>query len=170
PPSPETPSFVAGPVAVVPPSGPAPGVELWPGGTASPAWQAFLEATASGHRGVCLSREFPDRLRAYLGHRDVEVYWLSNVGRESSVRPGDLPAISALFQRFLTERGATAIYLEGIEYLLRVHGLQKSLEFLRELDGVARTRDARVWIPVNPALVDPSSHQELMASLRVHST
>jgi len=160
---------VVGPSGPALPRGPAPGVELWPGGTPDAAWVAFLEATASGHRGVCLSREFPDRLRAYLGHRDVEVYWLSNVGRDNTVRPGDLPAISALFQRFLTERGATAIYLEGVEYLLRVHGPAKCLEFLNALDEVARSRDARVWIPLNPALSDTASHQQLIASFRVRT-
>jgi hypothetical protein len=155
---------------VAPPTGPAPGIELWPGRTADPPWRAFLDATGSGHRGICVSREFPDRLRAYLGPRAVEVYWLSNVGREGSIRPGDLDAIAELFQSALETRGVGAIYLDGLEYLVRLHTMEKTLAFLDALHQRALAHDARVWIPLNEALIDPNAADTIRQRFRAHAT
>jgi hypothetical protein len=150
------------------PVGPMAGLELWSNDSPEEAWRAFLEATGSGHRGLCLSREFPDRLRAFLGPRDAEVYWLSNVGRERSIRPSDLGAITELLHTGLERRGVTAIFLEGVEYLLRVHGIDRTVGFLRALDTESAARDARVWLPLNPALIDPAHHARLAKELRTH--
>ena len=151
-----------------PPSLP-PGIELWPGSTADAAWHGFLDATAAGDRGICVSREFPDRLRSYLGARDVAVVWLSNVGREGSIRPGDLEAIAELFRRSLDERAVRAIYLDGVEYLVRLHTLERTLQFLSELDRQAEAKAARVWIPLNPALVDPAATDRMRQQFRQHA-
>ncbi len=147
-------------------SGPAPGLEVCPGASADDAWSSFLETTGAGHRGLCISREFPDRLRAYLGARDVDVYWLSNAGRDGSVRPSDLDGLLALLRRVLKERNVTAVYLEGVEYLVRIHGLAKTRRFLEELEAELRVRDARAWLPLNPTLLDPASSTELESSFR----
>lgn len=165
-PGPLTVTPLSPPASVV---GPTPGVELWPGGSTEAPWGAFLEATGAGHRGICVTREFPDRLRAFLGTRDVEVFWLSNVGRDRAIRPADLDGLQELLRRLLGERSVTAVYLDGIEYLLRIHGVERTRAFLLTLESELRVRDARAWIPVNPALVDPAAVAALEADLRVHA-
>lgn len=151
-----------------PAPGPEPGIELWPGATADPPWRAFLEATTAGVRGICVSREFPDRLKASLGPRPVEVYWLSNVGRQGSIRPGDLEAIADLFAKALETGGVTAVYLDGLEYLVRLHPMEKTLGFLTVLDQRAKEHGARVWIPLNVALIDPSAADMVRAAFHEH--
>lgn len=156
------------PTAPAAPPGPAPGIELWPGVSVEAPWLAFLEATGAGHRGVCISREFPDRVRAYLGSREVEVFWLSNIGRDRSLRPGDLEGLLETLRRQLRERSVTAVYLDGVEYLLRVHGLAKVRRFLDDLHSETQVHDARVWVPLNPSLIESGSLTELEAAFRLH--
>lgn len=145
-------------------------MELWSGTSAEAPWRSFLDATEDGRRGLCVSREFPDRLRASLGTRRVEVIWLSNVGREGSLRPGDLEAISDLFQAALESRAVAAIYLDGLEYLVRLHSLEKTLQFLSTLEARASQHQARVWIPLNVALVDPGTVEAIRGRFPDRST
>ncbi|HKV89788.1 MAG TPA: DUF835 domain-containing protein, partial [Thermoplasmata archaeon] len=155
------------PTPPAPPAGPPSGVRLSLGDREEPAWRRFLDATSAGHRGLCLSREFPERRRALLGPRDVEVVWLSNVGKGSAIRPGDLPALSALLTSALTERGVTAIFVEGGEYLVRIHGVGPVAELLRGLDAVAAERGARLWLPINPALMPAPDVETLTGAVSV---
>ncbi|MCI4331056.1 MAG: class I tRNA ligase family protein [Thermoplasmata archaeon] len=137
------------------------GVEVWPGPGSDPAWRMFLDVTAGGVRGLCFTREFPDRVRGALGTRVVDVAWLSNTGRDGSVRPGDLDAVQARIAQAVSERRVRAVFLGGMEYLLSLHGREKVASFLQAVAGVATGAKARVWVPVNPALVVPGAAEEL---------
>jgi hypothetical protein len=174
---PESPSLalhpIVGPVDDAPPpppppvapSGPPSGVRLSLSGREDEAWRKFLDATSAGHRGLCLSREFPERRRALLGPRDVEVVWLSNVGKGSAVRPGDLPGLTAILTKALSERDVTAVFVEGGEYLVRLHGAGPIAALLTELDGLAVQKSARVWLPINPALMAAGDVDALTAAV-----
>jgi hypothetical protein len=151
--------------APVTPSGPASGVRLSLSGREEESWRKFLDATSAGHRGLCLSREFPERRRALLGPRDVEVVWLSNVGKGSAVRPGDLAALTSILTKALSERDVTAVFVEGGEYLVRLHGVAAVAALLKQLDGIAVERSARVWVPINPALMAAGDVEALTAAV-----
>jgi hypothetical protein len=153
----------AEPAPVPPPSG----VRLTLGDREEPAWRNFLDATSAGHRGLCLSRESPDRRRVLLGPRDVEVVWLSNVGKGMAVRPGDLAALTTLLVGALTERGVTAVFIEGGEYLVRIHGVAPVVALLGQLNSLAIERGARVWLPINPALMPQGDGELLRSSVTV---
>ncbi|MCI4351727.1 MAG: DUF835 domain-containing protein, partial [Thermoplasmata archaeon] len=132
------------------------GVAIFEGDSTDPVWNRFLDSTAAGHRGICLSREFPFRLRALLGPRNVEVIWLSNAGRDNAMRPGELGPIEERLRAAVRDLGVTAVYLESLEYLIRLHGPEKIQTYLVELDGLARQQRARIFVPVNPSLIDPA--------------
>jgi len=158
---------VSAPV-VLPPPPPAPappepepplppsGVELTIGDSLFVALGGFLDSTSAGHRGVCVVRESPERIRARVGIRPIEVFWLSNLGRGPSIRPADLEGLWTVLARKLTEEHATAFFLEGMEYLIRMHGADAVLTGLVEFDRLAREHDARVWVCLTPALMKPS--------------
>jgi tRNA synthetases class I (I, L, M and V)/Protein of unknown function (DUF835)/Anticodon-binding domain of tRNA ligase len=158
------------PAEPAPVAPPAPtGVEVWAEPSAERPWAEFLGLTDAGAPGLCLSREFPERLRTHLGSRNVRIVWLSNVGREGSVRPGDLDSLRALFRGFLEGGPGRAAYIEGVEYLVRIHGTARTLDFLHELHALAIESGARLFLPVNPALMDPSGADRLTAEFRVAS-
>jgi hypothetical protein len=145
---------------------PAPsGIELEIGSSPFTSIQPFLDATAAGHRGVCLVRESPERVTAQVGPRPVDVYWLTNLGRGKTLRPSDLPGIFALFQRSIDQDHVTALFLEGIEYLIRLHGVEELIDRLSDLDRRARTHDARVWVHLTPDLLRAPDLKQIIASL-----
>ncbi|HYK92952.1 MAG TPA: DUF835 domain-containing protein [Thermoplasmata archaeon] len=164
--APTSPEPVA-PAAIVPPPPPEPrrtGTFISSETVSGPTWATFLDATAAGHRGLCLSREFPDRLRALIGPRDVTIIWLSNAGRPGSARPGDLDALGALVEKMVTQEGVTAVYIDSVEFLIRVNSLDRVLELLQRLHQQALAHNARVWVPVNPLLASSADAEKLVTA------
>ena len=160
-PSPEIPLPSVTPPVWTPPPEPTPpppptGVELTVGDSIVTGLVGFLESTAAGHHGVCVVRESPERIRARVGSRPIEVIWLTNIGRGPALRPSDLDGVWAFLCRKLFEERVTAFFLEGIEYLVRLHGADSVLTGLVEFDRLARENDARVWVFLAPALMKPA--------------
>lgn len=134
-------------------------------GALLPALEPFLDATAAGHRGLAVVRELPERIRTLVGPRPVAVYWLSNLVRERTIRPGDLNALAALVRQGIEANAITAVFLEGIEYLTRIHGNDAMLAFLKEVDRLAREHGARAWLHLTPGLLTPEELDRIVRDL-----
>lgn len=163
--APPAPPPSAGTPPEEPPPPPPSGIEVDFSTTLFPALLPFLDATAAGHKGVALVRELPERIRAHVGPRPVEVYWLTNLERPRALRPTDLAALAQRVQRALDDEGVTAFFVEGIEYLVRIHGVDRVAAFLHDLDEAARAHVARIWLHVTPGLLAEPDVQRLLASL-----
>ena len=124
-----------------------------PPATRSSSSSGILEAAAAGHRGVCVVRETPERIRTRVGSRPIEVFWLTNIGRGPALRPSDLEGAWAFLNQKLVEERVTAFFIEGIEYLVRLHGADAVLNGLVQFDRLARENDARVWVYLAPGLM-----------------
>lgn len=165
PPPPERPVPPTGFPVGAPPPAPS-GIELEVGSSPFTSLQPFLDATAAGHRGLCLVRESPARIAAQVGPRPVDVYWLTNLGRGKTLRPSDVSGIFAMLGRAVRDEHVTALFLEGIEYLVRIHGVDELVDRLTELDGLAKTHDARVWVHLTPDLLRPHDLERITMALR----
>jgi len=164
-PAPPTPVETA-PVPAPPPPPPPPcGVEFDYSSALFMALQPFLDATAAGHKGIAIVRELPERIRVHIGPRPVEVFWMTNLDRPRSLRPSDLGALAQRVHRALDDDGVTAIFLEGVEYLVGVHGVERVSAFLREIDADARERIARVWVHITPSLISPADLDRLVGAV-----
>ncbi len=141
---------------------PMAGVELEVGSSILNSLQPFLDATAAGHLGLCLVRESPERISAQIGRRPVDVYWLTNLGRGRTLKPNDLSGVFASLTRTITEEGRTVVFVEGLEYLVRVHGVDAVVDRLAEFDRVAKEHDVRVWTHVSPDLLRPADLERIV--------
>ena len=129
------------------------------------ALQPFLDATAAGHRGLAIVREGPERIRTLVGPRPVAVYWLSNLTRERTLRPADLSGLASLLRKEIEANAITAVFLEGVEYLTRIHGTTAVVEVLKELDRLAREHDARAWLHLTPGLLSAAELEHIVRDL-----
>ncbi len=167
------------PVEAAPPLGPTPtavpeladpapaptgGIELDLGTSYLPGLERFLDATAAGHLGVCVVRDSPERVRAYAGPRPVEIRWLTNIGRGATLKPTDLEGFAAFLAHSVSQGRATVFFLEGIEYLIRLHGLDRMIAQLTVFDELARAHSARVWLHLNPKLLSPAELERFVAT------
>lgn len=146
------------------PEAPRGGIELMVGASVVVSLQPFLEATAAGLKGVCVVRESPERLRAQAGSRPVEIYWLTNLGRGPTVRPNDLAGFAAFLAHAIDEEHAQLFFIEGVEYLTHIHGVEAVVARLAEFDRLAREREVRVWLHVTPGLLRPGELDRIAAA------
>jgi Protein of unknown function (DUF835) len=131
-----------------------------------PSLQEFLDTTSAGHRGIAVVRESPERLRTHVGARPVEVYWLTNLGRGLTLKPNDLDAYSSFLERAVDQDRVTAFFLEGIEYLARLHGIDRIIDRLSAFHASAVAHEARVWLCVHPGLLSPADLDRLVAAFQ----
>jgi len=120
------------------------------------AYVLFRSALASGKNGICVTRLFPQKVREQYQLAVTPIVWLSNIGKEDSVRPKDLEKLSLLLEQFLSkERGI--ILLDGIEYLITNNNFLTVLRLVQSLRDQVAVNKATFLLSVNPSTLD--SHQ-----------
>jgi len=121
------------------------------------SYALFLDALRSGGKGFCVTRVYPQKIREkYSVTEDVPILWLSNVGKEDSVRPKDLEKLSLALEQFITKE-AGFVLLDGIEYLITNNNFLTVLRLVQALRDQVAINRARLVISVNPATLD--AHQ-----------
>src|SRR3989442_2526539 len=102
---------------------------------------------------MIITRILRQKVRERFGMKDLPIVWLSNVGKEDSIRPKDLEKLSLAAEQFLSrEKGV--VLLDAIEYLLTNNNF---LTFLRlgppDLDPLAVYKRG-LLLSVNPSTLD----------------
>ena len=77
----------------------------------------FEKALSQGLKGFCVTRNYPLKIKSKYNLGDTEILWLSNVGKENSLRPKDLEKLSYSLEQFLANNSGV-ILLDGLEYLI----------------------------------------------------
>ncbi len=121
------------------------------------SYALFLDALRAGGKGFCVTRVYPQKIREkYRVAADVPILWLSNVGKEDSVRPKDLEKLSLALEQFITKETGFVL-LDGIEYLITNNNFLTVLRLVQALRDQVAINGARMVISVNPATLD--AHQ-----------
>ncbi len=121
------------------------------------SYALFLAALGKGKRGFCVTRAYPQKIREKYGIAlDVPVLWLSNVGKEDSVRPKDLEKLSLALEHFITKESGFVL-VDGIEYLITNNNFLTVLRLVQALRDTVAIHGATMVISVNPETLD--AHQ-----------
>jgi len=117
------------------------------------AYALFEQALASGRKGICVTRDYPQKVKSKHNIGDTPVYWLSNIGKENALRPKDLEKLSFSMETFLSSQGGV-ILLDGLEYLITNNSFLTVLRFIQSLrDQVAINRSI-LLIAMNPSTLE----------------
>ena len=113
----------------------------------------FDEALRTGRHGLCVTRTYPDKLRDRFKGGEPTVLWLSNVGKEGSIRPKDLEKLSVAVEQFAVgEPGA--VLLDGLEYLITNNNFLTVLRLVQALRDQCAIHEAILLLSVNPASLE----------------
>lgn len=122
----------------------------------SDVYRLFDEALHGGRRGLCVTRLYPQKLRERFRTGDLTILWLSNVGKEDSIRPKDLEKLSLAVEQFVSvERGI--VLLDGLEYLVTNNNFLTVLRLVQALRDQVAINNAVLLLSVNPSSLE--SHQ-----------
>ena len=118
------------------------------------AYAYFEKALSQGLKGFCVTRNYPLKIKSKYNLGDTQILWLSNVGKENSLRPKDLEKLSYSLEQFLANNSGV-ILLDGLEYLITNNNFLTVLRFIQSLrDQVAINRSILI-MALNPSTLDP---------------
>ena len=72
------------------------------------AYRLFVKTLAQDIPGLCVTRVYPEILTQKYDIGAATLLWLSNAGKDESIRPRDLERLSLLLEQFLVETIETA--------------------------------------------------------------
>jgi len=94
------------------------------------AFEAFSENVLSGIEGLCITREFPPKVRRDWGLERTPIVWLTEEKMEGKTTVNSLQDLSILIGSFLKNVKRSVVLLDGFEYLITTHGFEPFVQFL----------------------------------------
>jgi predicted flap endonuclease-1-like 5' DNA nuclease len=117
------------------------------------SYQLFMEQLRKGSKGFCITRNYPLKIRGKYDLGDTPVIWLSNVGKEDSLRPKDLEKLSYSLEQFLAQ-GQGVVLLDGLEYLITNNNFLTVLRFVQSLRDQVAINNSIMMMVLNPSTLD----------------
>jgi hypothetical protein len=114
----------------------------------------FEKTLAKGMKGFCVTRNYPLKIKAKYNLGDTPILWLSNVGKESSIRPKDLEKLSVNLEQFLAQAEGGVILLDGLEYLITNNNFLTVLRLVQSLRDQVAINHSILMLVLNPSTVD----------------
>jgi len=117
------------------------------------SYQLFVEQLKKGYKGFCITRNYPLKIKSRYDLGDTPVVWLSNVGKEDSLRPKDLEKLSYSLEQFLAQ-GQGVVLLDGLEYLITNNNFLTVLRFVQSLRDQVAINNSIMMMVLNPSTLD----------------
>ena len=114
------------------------------------SYKLFRHLLEEGVPGLCISRQYPDRVRQRLGGMEARVLWLSHTPGDSHHNPTALSALAKIVCKFIEDHPRSAILLDGLEYLVINNGFLQALTCLEHINEFVMPRKALALVPVSP--------------------
>lgn len=121
------------------------------------SYQLFMNSLKKGMRGYCVTRNYPAKIRTKFDLGETPVVWLSNVGRENTIRPKDLEKLSLSLEQFLSKSGGGVVLLDGLEYLITNNNFITVLRLIQSLRDQVAINQSILLMAVNRSTLE--SHQ-----------
>ncbi|OGS41808.1 MAG: hypothetical protein A3K67_03185 [Euryarchaeota archaeon RBG_16_62_10] len=121
------------------------------------SYTLFMDAMKKGMKGYCITRNYPAKIKSKFDLKDTPVIWLSNVGRENTIRPKDLEKLSISLEQFLSQAGGGIVLLDGLEYLITNNNFITVLRLIQSLRDQVAINQSILLMAVNRSTLE--SHQ-----------
>jgi predicted amidophosphoribosyltransferase len=117
------------------------------------SYRYFEKALGKGMKGFCVTRNYPLKIKAKYNLGETPILWLSNVGKENSIRPKDLEKLSVSLEQFLGQQKGI-ILLDGLEYLITNNNFLTVLRLVQSLRDQVAINHSILMLVLNPSTLD----------------
>lgn len=115
------------------------------------AYDIFVDASKHGVPCLCVTREYPEKVKDRYGLKSVPFLWLSMDQEKSYARdPTNLALLYSDIKTFISENKKCMVLLSGVEYLISQNDFQKVLKLLQHLNDKIAVSDSILLMPVSP--------------------
>jgi predicted hydrocarbon binding protein len=132
--------------------------------------EAFVimeEYLAHGSPGLCITREYPEKLRKAYRLEGAQMAWLSyEEGKGHVLEPTNIPLIYSEIKSFLEQTTGAVFLISGLEYLVSQTNFGKVLKFVQLLSDAAAVSDSIFLLPISPDALNPRDVKMLEREFR----
>jgi predicted hydrocarbon binding protein len=122
---------------------------------AEKSYDIFSEHAKHGYQGLCITRDFPAKIRKKYGLEKTPIIWLSTAETsEVTIAPQNLSALYYQMENFLKKTEKGVILLSGMEYLISQNSYQSVLKFVQLLNELIAVRSAILVVSLSPLTLE----------------
>src|SRR2546425_4994676 len=132
------------------------------------SYRLFESLVAQKIPGLCITRQYPDRVKRERNLSDVRVIWLSHTPGEDFHNPTAIGTLAKVIQKFIEDNnGEGAVILDGLEYLIINNGFLQTLMFVEHVNEFVMQHRAVIILPVSPETLEEKELALLERNVKV---
>ena len=134
--------------------------------TGEKSYEVFTEHVTHGHQGLCVTRDFPTKIRKRYGLEKTPIIWLSTEETtEMTVAPQNLSSLYYQIESFLKKSEKGIVLLSGMEYMISQNSYSSVLKFIQLLNELIAVRSAILLVSLSPLTLDEKDLKTLEREL-----
>ncbi len=145
---------------------PEPSVQVVPGGLdwgfsyllevvqPDPAYKLFTQAIGES-QGLLISRTNPRQLKHFYDLGNADVMWLTDMSEGDGTISSVLEELMEVLMSRINQKERCVIMLDGIEYLVHIHGFDPVVNLIRRTKDSISERDIIFLVPLSPKTLKP---------------
>ncbi len=131
------------------------------------AYDIFVDASKHGTPCLCVTREYPEKVKDRWELKGVPFLWLSmDQERPYSRDPANVALLYSDVKTFITENKGCMVLLSGLEYLVSQNGFPKVLKLLQHINDKIAVTDSILIAPISPLTLPEADLKMLEKELR----
>lgn len=132
------------------------------------AFDIYVDQVAHGKPGMCVVREYPEKLRSRYDLGNSTILWLSYERDIKYARePTNIPLIYSEIKNFFDSARCGIVLISGLEYMISQSNFVKVLKFIQLLNENVAVTNSILLLPVSPQTLTPRDLKLLERELRV---
>jgi hypothetical protein len=126
-------------------------------------FQLYSRLLKTGVDGVCVSRMHPEYVMQKYDLPEARCFWLSSCKGKDVMQPKVLSQISKSLRGAIKQGKQTAVFLDGLEYLLLYNDLNKVMGFLRDMEASLLKQNAEMLVSIDPLTFEQRDLDQLFS-------
>jgi len=115
------------------------------------AYKLFESTLGEGVPGLCVTRQFPDKVREIFDLKDTRVLWLSHTPGKDHHNPTSVGTLATIISSFIERYKKCVVLIDGLEYLVINNGFQQVLRFVEHINEQVMQSRSIVLVPISPS-------------------
>lgn len=131
------------------------------------AFDIFVDAARHGVPSLCVTREYPEKVKERYSMKGIPFLWLSmDQEKPYSREPSNLALLYSDMKTFISDNGGCFVLLSGIEYLVSQNGFAKVLKLVQHLNDKVAVTDSTLLVPISPLTISEPELKLLEKEMR----
>lgn len=114
------------------------------------AYKLFESSLTESVPGLCVTRQFPEKVREAFDLKDTRILWLSHTPGVDHHNPTSIGTLATVISSFVERYKRCVVLIDGLEYLVINNGFQQVLRFVEHINEQVMQSRSTILIPISP--------------------